>query len=40
VIGLGFDFEVVGRLDEDQAMVADGAGVAAEEVGTEVDGAC
>jgi len=40
VVGVGFDFEFVSGLDEDKPVVADGARVAAEEVGTEVDGAC
>ena len=32
----GFDLELVGGLHEDQAVVADGAGIAAEQVGAEI----
>ena len=36
-IGGGFDLQLVGGLDEEQAMVGDGLGVAAEEVGVDVE---
>ena len=37
--GSGFDLELVGGLDEDEAMIGDGLCVAAEEVGVDVEGA-